>query len=250
MNDAMSAEFDTVAEWTADAALDLGPQFHLPAACRGSGSPGALEFMLDRMDLVAGAELLDCGAGVGGPAAYAVQRHAVQPILVEPEAGACRAARRLFGYPVVQASGDALPLRDGTFAAAWALGVLCTTPDPLALLAELRRVVRPDGHIALLVFVERAKGGERPEGNDFPTEPVLAEMIDDAALRVVEWQGTSELPAIPQDWQRREEAVTAHIGEAHGHEESWRLAEHQSHLIGELLSNGTITGELIVLRRR
>jgi hypothetical protein len=43
MSEAMAAEFDTVAEWTAQVALDLGASFHVPAACRGSGSPAALD---------------------------------------------------------------------------------------------------------------------------------------------------------------------------------------------------------------
>ena len=40
MTEAMQAEFDTVAEWTAQVAADLGPEYHVPAGCRGSGSPG------------------------------------------------------------------------------------------------------------------------------------------------------------------------------------------------------------------
>ena len=35
----MSAEFDTVADWTARVALDLGPDYRIPAGCRGSGNP-------------------------------------------------------------------------------------------------------------------------------------------------------------------------------------------------------------------
>ena len=66
----MDAEFDTVAEWTAQVAVKLGPDFYVPAACRGSGSPAALDWLIDHMRLVPGDRLLDCGAGTGGPAAY------------------------------------------------------------------------------------------------------------------------------------------------------------------------------------
>ena len=89
MSDAMSAEFDTVAEWTADVAAELGPDHHVPAGCRGSGSPAALDWLVERLDLASGETLVDCGAGVGGPAAYAAQRSEVRPLLVEPEPGAC-----------------------------------------------------------------------------------------------------------------------------------------------------------------
>jgi hypothetical protein len=38
-DDPMEAEFDTVADWTARVAADLGPEYYIPAACRGSGQP-------------------------------------------------------------------------------------------------------------------------------------------------------------------------------------------------------------------
>jgi hypothetical protein len=87
MSDAMSAEFDTVAEWTAAVCRRLGRDFYLPAACRGSGSPYALDWFIDRLALAQGGTLLDSGAGVGGPAAYAAQRCGVRAVLIEPEMG-------------------------------------------------------------------------------------------------------------------------------------------------------------------
>ena len=58
-----------------------------------------VDWLIDELDLTAEESLLDCGAGVGGPAAYAAQAVGVTPLLVEPEAGGCRAARTLFGFP-------------------------------------------------------------------------------------------------------------------------------------------------------
>ena len=150
----MSAEFDTVAAWTSEVALDLGAEYFLPAACRGSASPGALRWLLERLDPGAETRMLDCGAGVGGPAAFAAAEVGVTPVLSEPESGACRAARRLFGLPVVQA-GSALPFVSSAFDVIWSLGVLCTVADQSAFLAELRRVLAPDGRLGLLVFVAK-----------------------------------------------------------------------------------------------
>jgi hypothetical protein len=112
--DPMEAEFDTVAEWTAEVAADLGPAYFVPAGCRGSGQPAALDWLLAGLRPVPGELLVDIGAGLGGPDAYAVGRSGVRPVLVEPEPGACRAAARLFGAPVLRATATALPLADGS----------------------------------------------------------------------------------------------------------------------------------------
>ncbi|WP_231639225.1 class I SAM-dependent methyltransferase [Mycobacterium sp. Marseille-P9652] len=249
MTEAMEAEFDTVAEWTARVAADLGPDYHVPAGCRGSGSPAALDWLIEQMALAPGDSLLDCGAGVGGPAAYAAQASAVRPVLVEPEAGACRAAKRLFGFPVARADAAALPLAESSFDAAWSLGVLCTTPDQLGLLRELRRTVRPGGPIGLLAFViHRDIPDERLAENHFPTPDGLAELAERSGLRVERWLRTAELPEIPDEWDRRVDKVEKELADRHGHTRAWQLAERQSSDIGRLLGNGTLTGELLVLR--
>lgn len=249
MTEAMQAEFDTVAEWTAQVAADLGPEYRVPAGCRGSGSPAALDWLMAQMKIEPGALFLDCGAGVGGPAAYAAQSRHVRPVLFEPEAGACRAARRLFGYPVVRALGSKLPLADAACDAAWSLGVLCTTPDQLALLEELHRTVRRGGRIGLLAFVaQRELPEEQLDANHFPSPDRLRALVDQASLRVDHWLRTAELPAIPDQWNARMDAVTKELSARHGHTEAWQLAERQSSQIGELLEDGTLTGELLVLR--
>ena len=249
MTEAMQAEFDTVAEWTAQVAADLGPDYHVPAGCRGSGSPAALDWLIERMQLADGATFLDCGAGVGGPAAYAAQSRELRPVLVEPEAGACRAAKRLFGYPVMQAVGSKLPLAEDSFDAAWSLGVLCTTADQLALLTEQHRTVRRGGRIGLLAFVaHRELPSDQLEANHFPTPERLRRLVDESGLHVEDWVRTAELPAIPGEWNERVDAVTNELSRRHGHTEAWQLAERQSSRIGGLLEDGTLTGELLVLR--
>lgn len=252
MSDAMSAEFDTVAEWTADVAVELGPDHHVPAGCRGSGSPAALDWLVERLDLTSGQTLVDCGAGVGGPAAYAAQRNGVRPLLVEPEAGACRAARTLFALPVVRADAAALPVANGSVDAAWALGVLCTTEEQLELLRELLRVTRAPGRIGLLVLVaaEPLAPAEVPEGNHFPTMDVFRRLVDEAGLRIDDFCGTDQLGPVPEEWSRRVDSVTAELTARHGDERAWRQAEHQSDLIGELIGDGRISAELFSLRHR
>ncbi|KUI34612.1 class I SAM-dependent methyltransferase [Mycobacterium sp. GA-2829] len=249
MTEAMDAEFDTVAEWTAQVAVDLGPEYFVPAGCRGSGSPAALDWLIEQLDLTSDDLLLDCGAGVGGPAAYAAEAVSVRPLLVEPEAGACRAARTLFGFPVIQAAGSALPLADASVDAAWSLGVLCTTPHQLELLTEMRRTVRSPGRIALLAFVaDEMLLTKQPQGNHFPTRGRLIELIAEAGLEIQKWRSTADLPTIPREWTDRVDAVTEALAERHGQSRAWQLAERQSGRIGDLLAAGEVTGEMLVLR--
>lgn len=224
-------------------------EYHVPAGCRGSGSPAALDWLVEHMGLRSGDALLDCGAGVGGPAAYAARSRSVRPVLVEPETGACHAARRLFDHPVLCGSGSALPVADAVFDAAWSLGVLCTMPDQLALLAEQRRVVRAGGPIGLLAFVaHREVPGDVLPDNHFPTTGRLTDLIRDARLQVEHQVTTADLPAIPADWSERAQAVEDALAQRYGHTEAWQLAEQQSGEIGKLLEDGTLTGELFVLR--
>jgi len=252
-SDPMEAEFDTVAEWTAQVAADLGPEYFVPAACRGSGQPVALDWLLTGLRAGPGDLLLDVGAGIGGPAAYAVDRTGVRPILVEPEPDACRAAARLFGAPVIQADATALPFVDGAVGLAWSLGVLCTAPGreaQLAMLLQMRRVVRPGGRIGLLVYL--AVTGELddpPEGNHFPTSTDLHTLLRGADLDVLAVADSEDMPQPPASWQERTAAVERELERRFGHTPQLAAANGQSHRIGHLLEVGQLTSQVILLAR-
>jgi SAM-dependent methyltransferase len=243
----MEAEFDTVAGWTADVALDLGPEHHLPAACRGSGSPGALRWLLERLEVGAEDAMLDVGAGVGGPAAFAAAETGVRPVLSEPEPAACLAARRLFSLPVVRAAAQ-LPFATGSFDVVWCLGVVCTVPDQPQLVAELRRVLRPGGRLGLLAFVADGPLPEQPEGNHFPTAEHLAGLLADAGLATRTSASAADFAAAPPLWDQRAAEVEAELGRRHGHDRAWQTAERQSATIGRLLGSGALAGTLVVAR--
>ena len=249
MSNEMQAEFDTLASWTADVALDLGPEHYIPAGCRGSGSPGALRWLLDRLAVTSADRLLDCGAGVGGPAAFAAAETGVRPVLSEPEAGACRAARRLFDLPVVQAA-SALPFASGSFDVVWSLGVLCTVPDQPHLVGELRRVLAPGGRLGLLVFVATGPLPEQPAGNNFPTDDRLDSLLADAGLVVVNSASAADFAGTPPEWDTRAAAVDAELERRHREDEAWRTAEQQSAVIGRLLGASHLVGTLVTARVR
>jgi ubiquinone/menaquinone biosynthesis C-methylase UbiE len=247
LDNALEAEFDTVAGWTPEAVLELGAEFAIPAACRGSGTPAALEWLADRLGLAAGVGLLDVGAGVGGPAAFAAQQFEVRPTLVEPMFGACAAARDLFALPVVTAVGETLPIRTASCQAAWSLGVLCTTKDQPGALAELRRVTVPGGRVGLLVYVKTVQElPDQPDGNAFPTEQRLAELLDGAGLQTVEQCDATQF-GVPETWQARADAVAEFIAVRHAQDRRWITAEHQRISMVELLRAGLVQPRLLVV---
>lgn len=252
VDDAMAAEFGTVAEWTARMIGQLGQDYAVPAACRGSGQPAALDWLLAGLDPVPGALLVDVGAGLGGPAAYAAARAGLRTLLVEPEHDACRAAVRLFDVPVVEASATALSLGAGHADVAWSLGVLCTLPGraaQLAMLRELRRIVRHGGRIGLLVYLAaRLPLDDPPEGNHFPADGDLEALIREAGLDVLDMADAHRMSGPPAGWQDRAEAVQARLHRQFGRTPQLRASDEQAARIGRLLESGQLVTRVLTLR--
>jgi SAM-dependent methyltransferase len=241
---AMVAEFDDVAGWTADAVRQLGDRYAIPAACRGSASPTALAWLAEACELSAGMRLLDVGAGVGGPAAWAAERFSVTPILLEPMPAACRAAATLFGLPVVSADGRSIPLRTASVDVTWCLGVLCTVEDKAGLLSELHRVLVPGGSLGLLVVVAQGKQQLRmPDGNHFPGQEELDGLLDDVGFDVVE---QIDRPAeVPRSWSRRAAEVAAMVEARHRAHRAYALAARQGRRLAGLFDGGHLSMQLI-----
>jgi len=253
VDDPMAAEFGTVAEWTARVAADLGPEFFIPAACRGSGQPAALDWLLAGLAPQPRELMFDVGAGLGGPAAYARERTGARLVLAEPEPGACRAAATLFDLPVVQADGAALPFADESAGVAWCLGVLCTATGPeaqLAMLRELRRIVRPAGRIGLLVYLAvTGQLDDPPEGNHFPASGQLNDLIGAAGLEVTAAADSADMPPPSRDWHDRTAQVERELERRCGQTPQLKAAHEQSQRIGRLLHAGQLSAQVILLRR-
>ncbi|WP_069386300.1 class I SAM-dependent methyltransferase [Cellulosimicrobium cellulans] len=119
------------------------------------GLPATLH-VLGRLDLDAGTALLDVGSGVGGPARVAADRHGCTVTGVDLSPDFVAAARTLTEYagltPLARfEEGDAgrLPCDDASQDRAMMIHVGMNVPDKAAVFAELRRVVRPGGLVAV-----------------------------------------------------------------------------------------------------
>jgi ubiquinone/menaquinone biosynthesis C-methylase UbiE len=246
--EAMEAEFDTVAVWTEQVIEELGPEYAIPAACRGSGSESWLTWLADELAVQPGEAFLDAGAGLGGPAAWLREYRGASPILAEPMEGACVAARRLFGMPTVAAWSEALPFADGSFDAGWLLGVLCTTTHKRQVLRELRRVFTDGGRLGLLVLIQAVDEiGETPEGNEFPTHESLLADLTFAGFTIETQADTSGLPPAGEEWKRRLARVEELLDQRCSGR-TWEQARHQEQLIGRLLRDGDVETWLLSVR--
>ena len=101
-------------------------------------------------------EVLEIGAGTGANLRHYGQVDRL--VLTEPsEAMRMRLHLRAEEFPfpveVLDASADALPFPDGHFDTVVITLALCSVPDQARALAEVRRVLRPDGKLLVLEHV-------------------------------------------------------------------------------------------------
>ena len=105
--------------------------------------------LLDAAGVAAGTRVLDVGTGPGVVAGAAAARGArVTAVDAEPSMAEA-AARNVPGLDVRVAVLPDLPLPDGAFDAVTGNFVISAVGDPAAALAELRRVLRGGGRLAL-----------------------------------------------------------------------------------------------------
>ncbi|GAA2374527.1 class I SAM-dependent methyltransferase [Dactylosporangium salmoneum] len=180
------------------------------------------EALLDAAGVEGGHRMLDAGTGPGTVAALARARGAAV-VAVDAEPSMVDTARlRVPDAEVHQAMLPHLPFTDGCFDAAVANFVINHVGDPAAAVAELCRVVRPGGRVAVTVWphpqpplqqlwgqIFDASGARRPAAmprldadKDFPRNPAgLSALLAGAGLsdvrcRTIAWTHHAD----PEDW--------------------------------------------------
>lgn len=127
---------------------------------KGSEAAGLRE---ERRQLLAGAEgaTIEIGPGTGLNLDHYPQA-VTRLVLAEPDRHMRRRLRKRVGAlglaaEIVEASAERLPFPDATFDTAVVTLVLCSVPSQEVALAEIARVLRPDGR---LLFLEHVRAGD------------------------------------------------------------------------------------------
>ncbi len=111
--------------------------------------------LLARAGIEPGCSVLDVACGPGFVAAAAADRGAVVRGLDFSAAMLDVARRRFPGLSLDQGDAEALPYTDGSFDAVVSNFGIHHAPNPVAALAEARRVLRPGGRLAFTVWADQ-----------------------------------------------------------------------------------------------
>jgi SAM-dependent methyltransferase len=150
------AGVDTVRLTRAD--LHAVDEFHM-------GWHAATEGLGRALRLAPGTALLDVGSGLGGPARHFAEAHGcdvtgldLTPDFVAAATGLTRRTGLADRVRFVEGSALAMPFEDGRFDAASLIHVGMNIADKPRLFAEIRRVLRPGGRLAVYDLMRTGPG--------------------------------------------------------------------------------------------
>lgn len=108
--------------------------------------------------------VLEIGIGPGLNLAHYDPSQVIKVVGIDPEPALLELGKeRVKASPVpveiITAPGERIPLADNTADTAVLTYTLCSVQDPLVVLREIRRVLKPDGH---LLFLEHGRSDDAP----------------------------------------------------------------------------------------
>jgi ubiquinone/menaquinone biosynthesis C-methylase UbiE len=176
------------------------------------GGTNATDALLDRAGVTAETRLLDVGCGAGEAVSMARARDA-EAVGVDRDPAGDGAGR------ATSVRGDltALPVRDGSVDVVLAECVLCLVPNRQRALAEARRVLAPDGRLALSDVVVH---GDLPS---LPAPVVRALCLEDSQSRSEMVQAVEDAGFVVDDVRDHQDALLAMRDQVAGRVEYERI---------------------------
>lgn len=179
------------------------------------GRPATMA-LADLAGIERGAEVIDVGAGLGGPARFLAERYGAHVTAVEPTKrfrDACVELTRRAGLEglvrTVDGNATQLPVADESMDMAWMQAVAISVADKRAMARELRRVLRPGGRLAFFDSFARddrelhfpVPWADNPDASFVVTADELRSAFAEAALVPVVWH--EQEAALAEIGQRR-----------------------------------------------
>ena len=146
--------------------------------------------------------VLDVGAGIGGPSRALARHFGAAVTALDPTPRFCRLARALNErcglaerVTVVQGDGRTLPFADRSFDIAWTQAVWQSVEDKASLCAEIHRVLRPGGRLALFEVIAEGSGelhypvpwADRPAESFVISREQWLGILAAAGLQPIQW---------------------------------------------------------------
>lgn len=135
-------------------------------------NPLAAHSILDTFDLDGSSHVVDMGCGLGGPTRlYASTGARVTGVdLLEEQVRAHKRLNEQLGIQnitVIVGDAEHVPLPDESFTHYFSIGALCHTYNRTAALKEAHRILKPNGHLAIIDFHEGPEPGPEFFGGGF-----------------------------------------------------------------------------------
>jgi SAM-dependent methyltransferase len=165
-------------------------------------------------ELSEGMQVVDVGCGVGGPARALAHYFGCEVVGVDLTEAFCAAAILLTErtglnqrVTIRQGNALALPLEDRSVDVVWMQHVGMNIPDKAALLCEIKRVLRPEGKLALYEVFSGLKPAEHfpvpwasgPELSHLVSQEEIRNDLEKAGFRIEVWKDVTQAS---RDWFR------------------------------------------------
>ena len=241
--------FDGPSLWRVEAAEALGLDSDelIAAMSPGPAFPGVLHSLGAAFENNT-STIIDLGAGTGGVSEWIRLATGAAVYALEPEDGACTAAKRLFPeLHVVQGRAASAPFPDAVADAVVMSGVTSLMCDLGPEIAEVDRLLTPTGRLAIADLFSVSHVSSYSSPNVFRSAEALTHILQGSGFTVVD-AGFGE-PDPDRSWAAAardvDDWIDSHCADRPGYAEWKDDRRHLRHHI----ESGTLLGGCIIARR-